>query len=191
MENNRRERSKMSATERMSPAEYRKETGSGSEIKETPLSAQIAGLMNSLNLENDRLQSGKLYVVTKYTSRKTGKQKEHGRWVQMAKKGTPDRWCLIHSRWILVEVKTKGKKPTDVQIDRQQDLAAAGAIILNVDSLEDAQRHLAALKTQLDPKRREQQLKLRLEDFYQELDCMDSDEFVNRIMKLINERKII
>lgn len=143
----------MRGTEIMSAAEYRKEVGAGDEIKETPLSAQIAGLMNTLHLENDRIQSGKLYVVTKYTSRKTGKEKEHGRWIQMAKKGTPDRWCLIHKRWILVEVKTKGKKPTAEQITRQRELAAAGAIILNVDSLGDAHQCLTALKKRLDPVR--------------------------------------
>lgn len=154
-------------SEKLTVAEWRKETGSGDSIKETPLSAQIAGLMNSLKLENDRIQSGKIKVVKEYTNRTDGKLKRFEHWMELSKKGTPDRWCLIHGKMVFVEVKTKGKKPTAVQLQRQAELIKAGAIVINVDSLQDAHEKLTRLKADLDPKKREKQLRMWLLDFLQ------------------------
>lgn len=180
-------------TQKMSIAEYRNQTGAGDQIKETPLSAQIAKLMDAMDLENDRIQSGRLYVVSKYTSKKTNKTKEHGRWIWMAKTGTPDRWCIIHKRFVLVEVKTKGKKPTVEQIQRQRQLKAAGAICINVDSLEDASQKLHQLKRDLDPKAKMERLRLELADLHtaMRMDQMEPETFANliiRYVEMVNEQ---
>lgn len=177
-------------SERISITEFRKMAGVGADIAETPLSAQIKELMDRLGLENDRIQAGKLYVVTKYKSRKTGKEKEHGRWIQMAKKGTPDRWCIIHKRWVVVEIKTKGKKPTPDQIKRQKELERAGAIILNVDSLETAEKQIKGLMRDLDPRRKFRILKNELTELLWSFENSEpSPDFAaQKILELVEER---
>lgn len=165
-------------SQRMSIEQYRAETAQAApeyragsereEIKETPLSKQIRDLLDALHLENDRIQSGRLYVVTKYRT-KAGADKEHGRWIWMSKAGTPDRWCMIHKRLVFIEVKTKSKKPTPIQLQRQDELRASGAIILNVDSFEMAEREIRQLIKYLDPVRARELLKIRLLDLLTDL----------------------
>lgn len=145
-------------TERMSVAEYKKAVGSGDEIRETPLSKQIQQLLNALGLENDRIQAGKLIIPSEY-ERKDGTKTKHTRVITLAKKGTPDRWCLIHKRWCLLEIKVKGKKPTKEQIQRHRELAAAGAIIINGDSFESFESQIKQLMKDLDPKRQRQRIR--------------------------------
>lgn len=181
----------MPAQERMSAKDYLKEVKGGDSIAETPLSKQIRELLDLLHLEHDRIQSGRIFLKTSYTSKKTGQAKEHGRWIYLSKSGTPDRWCLIHKRLVFIEVKVKGKLPSKDQVTRQAELAAAGAIILNVDSFEDARAKITGLQKDLDPKELEKRIKAALAGIHKvmHMDDMDEITFANLIMRIIKKEE--
>jgi len=114
------------------------------EIKETPLSAQLAQYLNTQKVYHDRLNSGKVNVVKKYFCRKTNQWKEFSNWLWLCKEGTPDRYFLLPLKigdlvfavTCYVEVKTRGKKPTPEQLARHQELRESGAIVIIADSLD-------------------------------------------------------
>lgn len=91
--------------------------------KEGIISAQIAEYLDHRHIYNDRLNSGKIF---------TGK-----RCIVLCKEGTPDRFCIHHGRIIFIETKMQGGKPRANQLARQQELTAAGALVINCDSLDD------------------------------------------------------
>lgn len=110
-------------------------------IKETPLSKQIKEALDALGVENERLQSGKVLA--------SGRMNQ-SHWMQLCKAGTPDRLAIVQGFAIFIEVKTKGKEPTAEQKNRQRQLAAAGAFIINADSLDDFTRKFLPLKAKLN-----------------------------------------
>lgn len=90
--------------------------------KEGVVSNMVKEYLDKHKIYNDRLNSGKIY---------TGSYCVH-----LCKEGTPDRFCIHNGRIIFIETKMLNKKPTEIQIDRQAELIAAGAIVLNVDSFD-------------------------------------------------------
>jgi hypothetical protein len=108
-------------------------------IKETPLSAQIAEYLNLRRIYNDRINSGKAEVIKRYFCKKTSAWKNYTHWLHLAKDGTPDRFAILKGRIIFIEVKQLGKKPEPNQLERQAELIAAGAIVINCDSFDDFQ----------------------------------------------------
>ncbi len=174
---------------RMSAKEYKKEVKADDHITETPLSKQIEQLFNLHGLENDRLQSGKLVIPSVYKSKVTGKTTKHTRVINLAKTGTPDRWCLIHSRWCLFEVKTKGKEATPAQKLRHKQLRAAGAIVVTVDSFEAAEQMVKELKHQLDPQRLITAVRFGLINFFDKMSgsALELDQAAEQIIKEIEK----
>ena len=118
--------------------------------EEGNLSSVIEQWLSFNGFENDRINSGSVIVSTKYQSKKTLKTTEHTRKITLAKPGTPDRWALHKGIWILIETKLKGGKPSDIQLDRQKDLAKAGARIINADSFESFLDQFQTIKTKID-----------------------------------------
>jgi hypothetical protein len=114
------------------------------ELKEQPISKSIQDYLDKRGIYNDRLNSGRVQVV-KMFKQKDGKLKRFDTWLQLAKKGTPDRFCIIPPAldphglggWLMfIEVKRPGKKPTPEQNERHQELRNAGAVVIVADSLE-------------------------------------------------------
>jgi hypothetical protein len=54
----------------------------------------IRDFLNMLGIYNDRLNSGQVNVVTRYTT-KAGVDKEYSKWVHLCKKGTPDLFFIF------------------------------------------------------------------------------------------------
>lgn len=103
-------------------------------IKETPLSAQIAEYLSLRRIYNDRLNSGAVEVVRKSCVK--GVWKTYQNWMQLCKKGTPDRFAILCGFIIFIEVKMLGKEPTDDQLTRHDELRASGAIVIVADSFD-------------------------------------------------------
>jgi hypothetical protein len=92
-------------------------------IKETPLSAQIAGWLDARGIYNDRLNCGRA-------------KSPSGRWLTLCKAGTPDRFAVLRGQIVFIEVKMFGEKPSPEQLKKHEELRAAGAIVLVADSFE-------------------------------------------------------
>ena len=112
-------------------------TGKPLQIRETSLSAMIAEYLDNRNIYNDRLNC--LSVESKF-----------GTWIQGCKKGTPDRFAIIRGRVIFIEVKQMGKKPSDVQKERQAELEKHGAVIINADSFRSFTEKFSEIRTQIE-----------------------------------------
>jgi hypothetical protein len=95
----------------------------------------IRDFLNMLGIYNDRLNSGQVNVVTRYTT-KAGVDKEYSKWVHLCKKGTPDLFFIFSGRMHLVETKRVGNKATPDQLARHKELRRAGAVVWEADSLE-------------------------------------------------------
>ena len=137
--------------ERMTTKQYRGGLFAGGqkgpqaiELKEQPISKSIQDYLDKRGIYNDRLNSGKVQVV-KMFKQKDGKLKRFDTWLQLAKKGTPDRFCIIppsldpkgFGGWMmLIEVKRRGGKTSPEQLERHQELRNAGAVVIVADSLE-------------------------------------------------------
>lgn len=107
-------------------------------VTETALSAMIAEWLDVQRIYNDRLNSGKVKVVRNYQAK--GGWKTYENWLHLCKEGTPDRFALVEGFIIFIEVKKKDKKPTDVQLDRHNELQTkAKAFVIAVDSFDDFQ----------------------------------------------------
>ncbi len=136
--------------ERMTTKQYRGGLFAGGqkgpqaiEPKEQQISKSIQDYLDKRGIYNDRMNSGRVKVVKEGFS--GGKPTRYENWLQLAKKGTPDRWCIIPPSldphglggWLmLIEVKQRGKKPTPEQEERHQELRTAGAVVIVADSLE-------------------------------------------------------
>lgn len=93
-----------------------------SETPEQTVSKQIQSYLDARHIYNDRLNAGKVRIGSRY--------------IQFAKNGTPDRWCLVKGKMVFIEVKRKGKKPTPEQLERHEELRSHGAVVIVSDSLE-------------------------------------------------------
>lgn len=107
-------------------------------ITETSLSSMIAQYLTARRIYNDRLNSGKVEVVKK--SVVAGKWKEYRNWLHLCSEGTPDRFAIVDGFIIFIEVKRKGKKATEVQLNKHEQLrGTAKAYVITVDSFDDFQ----------------------------------------------------
>jgi hypothetical protein len=91
-------------------------------MSEQAISKAIQQYLDVRHIYNDRLNAGKVKVGGKY--------------LQLAKKGTPDRFYISKGQIYFVEVKRPGEKPTKEQIERHQELRDAGAVVIVADSLD-------------------------------------------------------
>lgn len=104
---------------------------------EANVSKSIEGFLNARKIYNDRLNSGKVEVRKKFFDQKSKKWKEFSNWIQLCKKGTPDRFFIVAGRIYFVEVKQFGKKPSPDQIAKHAELRQHGATVIVSDSVED------------------------------------------------------
>lgn len=118
------------------------------DAREAEISKSIEQYLNAKRIYNDRINSGKVQVTKRFRGR-DGKLKEFTNWVALAKKGTPDRFFIIDGRIFFVEVKRKGKEPRPEQIERHKELEAAGAVVINADSLDSFIRQFTSVTNQL------------------------------------------
>lgn len=115
------------------------------EPKEQAISKSIQDYLDKRGIYNDRLNSGKVQVIKQFRQ-KDGQMKRFETWLQLAKKGTPDRFFIIRGRIFFVEVKKRGKKPTPEQIERHDELGRAGAVVLVADSLDSFMRQFEEIE---------------------------------------------
>ena len=107
-------------------------------IKETPLSATIKEYLDVHRIYNDRLNSGKVQIIKKYFCKKTNQWKQFTNWLYLCAEGTPDRFAIVEGFTIFIEVKQKGKTPTDAQLLKHDELRTkAKAFVIVVDSFDD------------------------------------------------------
>lgn len=104
---------------------------------EANVSKSIEGFLNARKIYNDRLNSGKVEVKKKFFDQKSGKWKEFSNWVQLCRKGTPDRFFIVAGRIYFVEVKQLGKKPSPEQLVKHAELKQHGATVIVADSIEN------------------------------------------------------
>jgi hypothetical protein len=109
--------------------------------KESSLSAQIAEYLTTRGIYNERLNSGK--VETK-----------SGCWITLCERGTPDRLTVVRGQAIFIETKTLGKKPTPKQLEKHDELRAAGAIVIVADSYQQFIYTFAAIRAAIEEKPR-------------------------------------
>ena len=114
-------------------------------IRETPLSAQIAGYLDSRNIYNDRLQCGNI-------------ETKRGNWMTLCKRGTPDRFAIIGGRIVFIEVKKYRGKPSPEQDAKHYELRAHGAIVVVADSFDDFVTQLNAIRAALHSREKEMNL---------------------------------
>lgn len=107
------------------------------EPSEANVSKSIERFLNSQKIYNDRLNSGKVEVRKKYLCRKTNSWKEFFNWLTLCKAGTPDRFAIVNSKIIFIEVKMKGKKPTPEQLAKHKELESHGAVVIVADSIDN------------------------------------------------------
>lgn len=112
--------------------------------KEQTISKSIQDFLDKKGIYNDRLNSGKVQVIKQFRQ-KDGNVKKFETWLQLCKKGTPDRFAIIPPGLdplkrggflLLIEVKTKGGKPTPEQLERHRELRDAGAMVFVADSID-------------------------------------------------------
>lgn len=94
---------------------------------EQSVSKAIEQFLDAKRVYNDRLNSGKVCV-------KSPGGKDY--WVQLCKKGTPDRFFITGGQIVFVEVKKRGRKPTNEQLARHEELKRSGAIVMVADSID-------------------------------------------------------
>lgn len=103
--------------------------------KEQQVSKSIQSFLDKRGIYNDRLNAGRVMVVKTFRN-KDGSERRFETWLQLAKKGSPDRFFILGGRIYFIEVKRKGKKPTPEQIERHDELRRAGAHIFVADSID-------------------------------------------------------
>lgn len=107
------------------------------QIRETPLSKQIAEWLDARNIYNDRLNCGKV-------------QTAGGNWITLCKTGTPDRFAIIRGQLIFIEVKQRGEKPNPEQFEKHLELMKSGAIVLVCDSFDQFACKFSAIRAALE-----------------------------------------
>lgn len=106
-------------------------------MRETSLSARIAGYLSKNNIYNDRLNCGKI-------------ETRSGNSVTLCKTGTPDIFAIVRGYIVFIEVKKLGEKPSPEQLSRHEELRRSGAIVLVVDSYEKFLQEFSAINGNLD-----------------------------------------
>ena len=101
--------------------------------KESSLSAQIAEYLTTRRIYNERLNSGRVETKSGY-------------WITLCERGTPDRLAVLHGQAVFIETKTLGKKPTPEQLEKHDELRAAGAIVIVADSYQQFIYTFAAIR---------------------------------------------
>ena len=109
------------------------------EPTESNIQSQIFGFLNLYGIYSDRLNSGMVNVVSKYT-KKDGTVREYSKWVRLCKKGTPDLYFIFNGRIHFCETKTAEGRLSPDQIDRHKELRRAGAVVWVARSLESFAR---------------------------------------------------
>lgn len=103
--------------------------------KEQDVSKAIQAYLDKRHVYNDRLNAGKVQVTKNYRQ-KDGTVKRFETWLQLCKKGTPDRFFILRGTIYFVEVKKYGRKPTPEQIERHAELRRSGAVVIVANSIE-------------------------------------------------------
>jgi len=103
---------------------------------EANVSKSIQDFLDVHRIYNDRLNSGRVEVVRKYTDKRTGRLKEFTNWVMLAKKGTPDRFFIVGGKIFFVEVKKWNGKLSEDQMIRHGELRRAGCTVIVAHSLD-------------------------------------------------------
>ncbi len=106
-------------------------------IKETPLSAQIAGYLDNRGLWNERLNCGRIKT-------------ERGNWIHLCEAGTPDRITLICGVAVFIETKMRGAKPTGEQRDKHDELRRNGAFVIVADDFNTFEREFSAIRAEIE-----------------------------------------
>lgn len=119
---------------KMSMAEYH--AAKDKDKPESQISKDVKTFVQNFpGADIDRLNSGKLVITSSYElKRQPGTIKTSTRAVMLSKKGTPDLLAIYFGRAIYIETKISGKLPKAEQFDRQAELKAAGARVINADS---------------------------------------------------------
>ncbi len=108
---------------------------------ESSLSAQIAEYLRARGIYNERLNSGKVETKSGY-------------WITLCERGTPDRLAVVRGQAVFIETKTLGKKPMPGQLEKHDELRAAGAIVIVADSYEQFIYTFAAIRAAIEEKPR-------------------------------------
>ncbi len=109
--------------------------------KESSLSAQITEYLTTRGIYNERLNSGKVETKSGY-------------WITLCERGTPDRLAIVCGQAVFIETKTLGKKPTPEQLEKHDELRAAGAIVIVADSYQQFIYTFAAIRAAIEEKPR-------------------------------------
>lgn len=65
------------------------------------------------------------------------------------KRGTPDILAVISGRFVAIEVKRPGGKPSKLQLAQLKRIEAAGGVAFVADSIDDVIKHLATAGIEL------------------------------------------
>ena len=103
---------------------------------EATISKMIEQFLTAKGLYNDRLNSGKIFIKSKYYRKKTNDFAESSRVVILCKAGTPDRFFIVKGKIYYIETKILNETPTPEQLARHAELRDAGAVVLVVDSFD-------------------------------------------------------
>lgn len=95
---------------------------------ESSLSSAVSEYLDRKNIFHLRLNSGKVCVT-----HKDGRQT----WLNLCRKGTPDRFFIYKGFHCFLELKKVGEKPTDDQLFIHAQIRQAGGYVLTVFSLDD------------------------------------------------------
>jgi len=99
-----------------------------SHVRETDLSATIGKWLDFKGIYQIRVQSGQVQI--------------EGRWIHCAKKGTPDRILCYKGRFVGLEIKKPGAKPTKDQLAAHDEIRRCGGIVIIASSIEDVEKGL-------------------------------------------------
>lgn len=71
------------------------------------------------------------------------------KWVSPGNAGVPDRIVCLKGRMIPVELKAPGKKPTELQMKKHQELNKLGITVYVIDSKEKVDEFLRGLNNEI------------------------------------------
>lgn len=100
--------------------------------RETPLVRQVLDYLRLRGIPATRHQAGHVHASS---------------WINLGATGWPDVIACCRGRFLGVEVKRPGEDPSPAQLRMHAELAAAGAVLLVVHSLEELEAGLKKLQT--------------------------------------------
>ena len=104
--------------------------------KESVVSKSIADYLNRRKIFNCRIQSGWLRVMN---------WQDVVSWMHLAQKGTPDRLAVYKGFAVFIEVKRKGGKPTQEQLEIHSQIRRGGGLVVIAESVDDVIQILKAI----------------------------------------------